>query len=95
MAVKETSCTRCKHLHVCKFKEEFLDAQNAVENTTIVVKQTDPTGKEQIHTRYISDIDYIEPIKLRCKHAEYIPVSQTRCDPGVSSMGSDQNVSFF
>ena len=95
MASKETSCTRCKHLHVCKFKDEFLEAQNAVDNTTISVKQMDTSGKEQFYERYLSDIDYIEPIRLRCKHAEYTPITSLRCDSSASSSGSDQDVSFF
>lgn len=95
MGVKETACTRCKHLHVCKFKDEFLDAQNAVDNVIMSGKQIDETGKEQFYERYLSSIDYIEPVKLKCKHAEYNPFTQTRCDPGVSDKRPDQDVSFF
>ncbi len=84
MEVMETACSRCKHLNVCKYKEEFLKAQEAVNNATILVEESDLSGKAQLGARYISDIDYIEPIKLRCKHADYIPYSKTRSDPGVA-----------
>ena len=64
----ETACTKCTHRNVCKYKEEFLEAQEAVSNAVI---GSDPVSKDGIvHQgfRYISGIDYIEPVKLHCKY---------------------------
>ena len=33
--VKETQCTRCGHRDVCSLKEEFLEAQKAVDEACV------------------------------------------------------------
>lgn len=66
--VKETQCTRCGHRDVCSLKEEFLEAQKAVDEAYVSSPCEDGKKVGMIHIR---DIKYIEPIELHCKH--YIP----------------------
>lgn len=56
--VKETQCTRCSHREVCSLKPEFLEAQKIIDEACLI----------GLATIYIRDIEYIEPVKLRCKH---------------------------
>ena len=64
-----TACESCKHFEVCKFKEEFLDAQATVDNVFISFT-TEEDGRTKNGWRPISCIDYILPIKLQCKYME-------------------------
>lgn len=34
--VKEILCTRCAHIEVCAYKQDYLDILKAVENTKVV-----------------------------------------------------------
>lgn len=60
MCIKETACNGCDHVKVCKYREEFLKAQEAVENASISI------GGEPV-----SAIECVESIKLRCKFREH------------------------
>lgn len=60
MLITETACNGCDHVNVCKHREEFLKAQEAVMNASISIG-----GKP------ISAIECVEPIKLRCKFREH------------------------
>ena len=60
MLITETACNDCDHAKVCRHREEFLKAQEAVENASI-----------SIGSKPISAIECVEPIKLRCKFREH------------------------
>lgn len=66
--VKETKCTRCGHREVCSLKAEFLEAQKEINE--VYISRHCEDGKKASMIR-ISDIKYIEPVELQCKH--YIP----------------------
>lgn len=57
---EETQCTHCDHLQVCSLKEQFLKAQNAVNEVTVGV------GDRGI--KYLRDFDWIKRVKLECVH---------------------------
>ena len=60
---EETACSTCSHLGVCKFKDEFLKAQTAVNDVTVSLG-----GGGIIRLR---DIQWIPPVKLRCNYYDY------------------------
>lgn len=64
MLITETACNGCDHVKVCTHSEEFLKAQEAVENASISIGI--PHGSKPI-----SAIECVEPIKLRCKFREH------------------------
>ena len=68
MVCKETICTGCAHREICSLKEEFLNAQEAVDNA-IVSRKSGTSDK--ICMIDLRNITFIEPVKLVCKH--YIP----------------------
>lgn len=72
-----TACDSCKHSKVCKFQEEFINAQQAAKNAAIG-GSFEEDGIPKNLVKALSDIDYIEPIKLKCKYAEYGPQFNTR-----------------
>lgn len=57
---KETQCTHCIHREVCSKKEDFLKAQEAVDNTFI--------GLGDKGGIYLRDIIWIHPVDLSCAH---------------------------
>lgn len=57
----ETACSSCCHLPVCCFKEEFLEAQKAVNNVWVSKKKENKCIK-------LTDIPYIKPVILHCKN---------------------------
>lgn len=57
---KETACTSCSHLDVCKLKSDFLKAQTAVDNLMVHLD-----GGRSI---YLHDISWIPAVSLRCQH---------------------------
>ena len=71
------ACDGCKHYPVCKFSEEFISAQQAVDEAAIHFT-TEQDGKTAYASRPISCIDYILPIKLQCKYMEKIPTNNIR-----------------
>lgn len=84
--VTGTACDGCKHFDVCKFSEEFISAQQAIDHASISVTIEDD-GKMQHGIRPISNIDYILPIKLQCKYMERKPVTNVRDYNAASSAG--------
>ena len=64
---KETICATCIHQDICSVKEQFLDAQKAVDG--LVVYDKLPDGKlGQVKLR---DIGFIKPVELECVHYVY------------------------
>lgn len=63
--VKEAQCARCAHFEVCALKEEFLAAQEAIDNTSMSFKEKD---LDRVAIVYIRNLDWIKPIELQCKH---------------------------
>lgn len=59
-ACKETACTTCVHLEVCKLSGEFLKAQTAVDDVTVHLGD-----RRMIKLR---DIKWIPAVNLRCDH---------------------------
>lgn len=59
----ETACTNCAHLKVCKFKEEFLKAQDAVNDVMVHLGDN-----RMIRLR---DIKWIPAVILRCEYYDY------------------------
>ena len=59
----ETACTKCSHREVCKFKEEFLKAQTAVNDVTVYL------GENRMVK--LRDIAYIPTVDLRCNYYDY------------------------
>ena len=58
-------CETCIHFNVCQYKETFEAAQKAVNKTKVMV--SGPEGK-CYGDKNISEIDFIEEPKLKCKH---------------------------
>lgn len=63
--VKETQCACCSHREVCSLKQEFLAAQEAIDEAVLHRERKDYGPVSMIRIR---DIKYIEPVELRCKH---------------------------
>ena len=53
-------CLSCDHREVCRLSEEFVRAQNAVNNVTV------PLGSGRMME--LRNFHYIEPVQLKCKH---------------------------
>lgn len=69
--VKETACTRCIHRDVCSKKDIFMKAQKAADKLDI----SWDAGNGKIGIQKLSDIDWIGPVELTCKHrVEYKPM---------------------
>lgn len=66
--VRETIYTSCSHLPVCKLKETYLKAQEAVNNCSIYEDMVDGDGEPVTKITRISAFDFIMPVTLRCKH---------------------------
>ncbi|NCE64122.1 hypothetical protein D1159_05855 [Pseudoflavonifractor sp. 524-17] len=58
--VKETRCTNCEHRKVCSFKEQFLNAQKAVDAVSVSI------GDKSV--KYLRDFDWIKRVDLECVH---------------------------
>lgn len=62
---KETLCTNCSHREVCSFKDQFLEAQKAVDN----IEVSRPSAEiNSISLIRLSNISWIKPVELVCKH---------------------------
>lgn len=59
----DTACSNCKHINVCKFKEDFLKAQAAVNDVTV------PLGDNRLIR--LRDIKWIPAVMLPCDYYEY------------------------
>lgn len=62
---KETMCTRCAHLPVCKYRDQFLDAQKAANNITLYGTSTEDGNTTITKLR---DVPWIKPIDLVCTY---------------------------
>lgn len=62
-AVRETCCTYCMHREVCRFKRQFLQAINAVQDAEI--SSMEENGVRLVRVR---DLPYIAEMDLKCKH---------------------------
>lgn len=62
--VKETLCTRCAHIEVCAYKQDYLDILKAVENAKVVRDTPD----EKITSKKVSCYDFIGKISVTCKY---------------------------
>ena len=56
----ETLCASCDHRDVCKLRDEFLKAQQTVDDVTVSL------GDHKL--KRLRDFDYINPVNLQCKH---------------------------
>lgn len=63
--VKETCCTKCAHKDVCQYKDEFLAAQQAVDEVTVHLPTKEENTARMIRLR---DISWIDPVELKCSH---------------------------
>lgn len=63
--VKETECTHCTHKEVCFYKQDFLEAQEAVDETYVSKPCSDGKTAEMIR---IKDLKFIKPVLLHCVH---------------------------
>lgn len=61
----KVECGTCVHREVCSLKKEFEYVQECVDRVSINL--TDDTNGH-MRTKYLKDISYIEPIRLRCIH---------------------------
>ena len=61
--VKETLCTRCIHLEVCTYKQDFIDIINAIENAAVTQYTPDVIASKKV-TQY----DFISGISVACKY---------------------------
>lgn len=64
-SVKEPLCTRCVHMDVCAYKQDYLDVLKAVENATVARDTSD----EKIVSKII-DYDFIGTISISCRYYE-------------------------
>lgn len=79
--VKETLCTRCEHRIVCKYKEDYLKIIESVNNASVCLKDED--GKHCM--KKVTDYDFIEEIKVRCKYYSCIYDNATISTRSISS----------
>ena len=57
---KEPICTSCDRREVCKFRDEFLKAQQTADDITVCL------GNGAM--KKLRHFDYIERVELKCKH---------------------------
>lgn len=62
--VKETLCSRCAHMNVCAYTQDYLDILKAVENVYVV--KDAPDGK--ITSKKAINYDFISEISVDCKY---------------------------
>lgn len=62
-AVRETCCAHCMHREVCKFKREFLQAINSIQD--VEISSIEENGVRFVRVR---DLPYISEMDLKCKH---------------------------
>lgn len=61
---KEAMCAKCAHLSVCKYKEDFLCAQEAIDQAIVPLPPKDDKNR-MINLR---DIHWIAPVQLKCNY---------------------------
>lgn len=62
--VRETACSTCIHLLVCKYKDEYLKAVKAVQDAYISRVIDENTRG----IKYVRDFEFIELRDPRCRH---------------------------
>ena len=78
---KETLCGTCQHLKVCALKQQFLNAQQAVDNVSVTIDNRCADGR--VSMKYLRDFDWIKPVSLGCVHfLKDIPSTRDCADPG-------------
>lgn len=66
---RETLCTSCVHLEVCRLKETYLKAQHAVDQAAIAEPRVNDDGKSVTKMTYVANLrDWLTVPQLRCKH---------------------------
>ena len=60
--VRETQCTRCMHRHICKYKEVYLKAVEAVSKVEVI--------ENGITRTPITMLEFLNPIELDCRYEE-------------------------
>lgn len=71
--IKETRCTHCAHRLVCGLKEEYLNAQTAVERVNV--------SRDDDSFTPLNQIKWIRPVELDCIHFMSKPINVRGCDP--------------
>lgn len=59
---KESLCTRCAHLSVCSYRDEYLNLQEKIDNLEITM--IEPDGATY-YTK-LQNIPWIRPVELSC-----------------------------
>lgn len=57
-------CSSCIHKEVCSIKGDFEKAQNAINDFAVNLGKSE----DGYAFKYLCDFDFIEQVKLRCKH---------------------------
>lgn len=67
---KETQCTRCQHRTVCKYKETFLRAVEAVDHTIMYTEiiEADRQDGTAVKAQKVTSLPFLNPIELQCKY---------------------------
>ena len=66
---RETLCTSCAHLEVCKLKETYIKAQEAVDRAIISDSCINDDGKSVTKMTYVANLrDWLTVPQLRCKY---------------------------
>lgn len=67
---KETQCTRCQHRTVCKYKETFLRAVEAVDHTIMYTEiiEADRQDGTAVKAQKVVSLPFLQPIELQCKY---------------------------
>ena len=82
-AVKETMCTNCVHLHVCKNRIEYLKVVEACDRIKI--------SSEDGSIFYVKDIDWIKSITPVCKNYLLYNLSK----PGYRQEQKEEGLSMY
>lgn len=74
---KETQCTRCQHRTVCKYKETFLKAAEAVDHAVMYTEIIEPDKQDgtAVKAQKVASLPFLQPIELQCKYhtPAYVP----------------------
>lgn len=66
---RETLCSSCVHLQVCKLCNTYLKAQNALNDVVIAEPCENSDGKSATKMTYVSNLsDWLTIPILQCKH---------------------------
>ena len=66
---RETLCSSCVHLQVCKLCDTYLKAQNALNEVVIAESHVNDEGKPVTKLTYLTDLkDWLTIPQLKCRH---------------------------